>query len=171
MDMLLSTVRKTLSPFLITRRLIFNSFFISKLLVGATKLTPFVSSNIFLFLIMFGRSHSDSELDEDDDDELRFLDFFVFLGLFFFGETLIDSAKSRLCDGLFDLDSLRDDDLDCLDLVSLLSLLLFGVSDLFRMTLDLPRDLLLDLLLDLLIDLLRDLLLDRVFVLGRRTRS
>ena len=67
---------------------------------------------------------------------------------------------------LFDLDSLRDDDLDCLDLVSLLSLLLFGVSDLFRMTLDLPRDLLLDLLLDLLIDLLRDLLLDRVFVLS-----
>jgi len=94
----LSTVRKTLSLFLITRRLVFNSFFISKLLLGATKLTPLVSSNTFLFLIMCGRSLSDFELDEDDDDELRFLDFFVFLGLFFLGDTLIDSAKSRLRD-------------------------------------------------------------------------
>lgn len=68
------------------------------------------------------------------------------------------------------MDCLRDDDLDCLGLVSLLSLLLFGVRDLFRLTLDLPRDLLLDMLLDLLFDLLtdllRDLLRDRVFVLS-----
>jgi len=173
--MLLSTVRNMLSLFLITRRLVFSSFFISKLLVGATKLTPFVSSNTFLFLIICGRSLSDSELDEADDDELCLLDFFAFLGLLFLGETLIDSARSRLRDGLFDLDCLRDEDLDCLVLVSLLSLLLFGVRDLFRLTLALPRDLLLDMLLDLLfdllIDLLRDLLRDRVFVLGRRTRS
>lgn len=91
--MLLSTVRNTLSLFLITRRLVFNSFFISKLLVGATKLTPFVSSNTFLFLIICGRSLSDSELDEADDDELCFLAFFAFLGLLFLGETLIDSAR------------------------------------------------------------------------------
>ena len=63
---------------------------------------------------------------------------------------------------LFDLDFLRDDDLDCLVLVSLLSLRLFGVRDLFRLTLDLPRD----VLLDVLLDLLRDLLLDRGFVLN-----
>lgn len=81
-----------------------STFFKLKPLVIGTKETPLVSSKTFLFLVFVCGSGSsdDSELDDEDDDVLRFLVFLVFFGLFigffFLGDTLIDFATLR--DGL-----------------------------------------------------------------------
>ena len=81
-----------------------STFFKRNPLEIGTKLTPLVSSNTFLFVVFACASDSsdDSELDDEDDDVLRFRDFLAFFGLFigflFCGDSLTDLTMLR--DGL-----------------------------------------------------------------------